>query len=51
MNEWFENNDYERDYSPSVYSFEANSLELVNPFDIPADQINYFDFEIFAPIK
>jgi predicted transcriptional regulator YdeE len=51
LDKWFKENGYERDYSQGVYSIEANKLKPINPFDIPADEINYFDFEIYAPIR
>ena len=51
LDEWFKESEYERDYSQGSYGFEANQLNPINPFDIPADEINYFDFEIYAPIK
>lgn len=51
LDEWFKESTYERDCSQGVYSLEANKLKPVNPFDIPADEIKYFDFEVYAPIK
>lgn len=51
LNEWFQESGYERDMTHGSFGFEANLLNPVNPFDIPADQIDYFDFEIYAPIK
>lgn len=51
LDEWFKESGYERDYSMGSYSLEANELTPVNPFDIPADQINDFNYTIYAPIK
>lgn len=51
LNEWFQDSGYERDMTHGSFGFEANRLNPVNPFDIPADQIDFFDFEIYAPIK
>ncbi|XEC97703.1 effector binding domain-containing protein [Paenibacillus tarimensis] len=51
LGDWFDGSKYERDYSHESFSFEANRLHPINPFEIPADEINFFDFEIFAPIK
>lgn len=48
---WFENSGYERDMSEGSLGFEANRLQPVNPFEIDADKIDYFDFDIYAPIK
>ncbi|WP_274362247.1 GyrI-like domain-containing protein [Paenibacillus thermotolerans] len=50
LNDWFKESSYQRDYRLGSYSFEANRLNPTNPFDIPADEINHFDFEIYAPI-
>ncbi|MCA0756847.1 effector binding domain-containing protein [Paenibacillus sp. N4] len=49
--DWFSNGPYERDVSEGSYGYEMNRLRPVNPFDIPADEIDYFDFDIYAPIK
>jgi len=51
LNQWIRDNGYERDTSEGSYSIEANPLTPVNPFDIPADVIEQFDFVIYAPIK
>jgi len=49
--EWFRNGPYERDISEGSLGFEMNRLHPVNPFEIPADEINEFDYDIYAPIK
>ncbi|MFX3633162.1 MAG: GyrI-like domain-containing protein [Candidatus Pristimantibacillus sp.] len=49
--EWFRTGPYERDMSEGSYGYERNGLHPINPFEIPADEIDYFDFDIFAPIK
>ncbi|WP_409340836.1 GyrI-like domain-containing protein [Paenibacillus sp. MBLB4367] len=51
LDEWFKNGEHERDMAEGSYSFEANRLHPVNPFLIPADVIDFFDFDIYAPIK
>ncbi|MEF3311378.1 GyrI-like domain-containing protein [Paenibacillus sp. GYB004] len=48
---WFKNGDFERDMTEGSYGYEMNRLTPVNPFHIPADVIDYFDFDIYAPIK
>ncbi len=49
--EWFRSGPYERDVDEGVLGFERNALTPVNPFHIPANVIDTFDFEIYAPIK
>ncbi|ULL18043.1 AraC family transcriptional regulator [Paenibacillus sp. H1-7] len=49
--DWFKNEGVERDCSEGSYGFEANRLKPVNPFHIPADVIDHFEFDIYAPIK
>jgi predicted transcriptional regulator YdeE len=49
--EWFTQSEYERDVQVGSFGYEMNSLHPVNPFEIPADVIDHFDFEIYAPIK
>ncbi|XID92867.1 GyrI-like domain-containing protein [Paenibacillaceae bacterium WGS1546] len=51
LNEWFRTEGLERDASEGSFGMEANRLKPVDPFSIPADEIDAFDFEIFAPIK
>jgi predicted transcriptional regulator YdeE len=51
LNEWFKAEGYERDYHEGSYGYEANRIQPVNPFDIPADTIDVFDYDIYAPIK
>ncbi|KIL38154.1 hypothetical protein SD70_28130 [Gordoniibacillus kamchatkensis] len=48
---WFRDTGRVRDVSEGSFSLEANSLQPVNPFDIPADEIDEFDFHIYAPIR
>ncbi|WP_373230754.1 GyrI-like domain-containing protein [Cohnella sp.] len=49
--EWFKSEGYERDLNEGSYGYEANRLKPVNPFLVPADEIDWFDFDIYAPIK
>ncbi|WP_282941076.1 GyrI-like domain-containing protein [Paenibacillus sp. RC67] len=51
LNEWFQTEKYERDMSDGAFGFEANRLKPINPFHIAADVIDFFDFDIYAPIK
>ncbi|WP_433620160.1 GyrI-like domain-containing protein [Paenibacillus cellulositrophicus] len=48
---WFEQGPYERDVRDGSFGYEMNRLQPVNPFEIPADDIDYFDYDIYAPIK
>ncbi|MCD9023620.1 effector binding domain-containing protein [Cohnella silvisoli] len=51
LGEWFGTEGYERDMNEGSYGYEANRLMPINPFDIPANEIDEFDFDIYAPIK
>ncbi|MCI3921259.1 VOC family protein [Paenibacillus sp. TRM 82003] len=48
--EWFRDGPYERDVALGSLGYEANRLFPTNPFDIPADEIDAFDYDIYAPI-
>jgi predicted transcriptional regulator YdeE len=48
--QWFRDSSYDRDISEGSFSYEKNPLQPVNPFDIPADVIDHFDYEIYAPL-
>jgi hypothetical protein len=48
---WFRGGPYERDVDEGSLGYERNALTPVNPFRIPANVIDTFDFEIYAPIK
>jgi hypothetical protein len=49
--DWFRDGPYERDVSEGSFGYEMNRLHPVNPFEIPADENDFFDFDIYAPIK
>lgn len=49
--DWFGKGPYERDVREGSYGYEANRLYPVNPFEISADAINSFDYDIYVPIK
>ncbi|NBD23791.1 GyrI-like domain-containing protein [Paenibacillus glycinis] len=51
LEQWFEREGIERDVTEGAFGFEANRLKPVNPFDIPRSDIDYFDYDIYAPIK
>ncbi|QYR23495.1 GyrI-like domain-containing protein [Paenibacillus sp. sptzw28] len=51
LNEWFKDNGCERDVAEGSFSLEVNRLKPTNPFLIPADEIDRFDFDVYAPIK
>lgn len=50
LSKWFADGTYARDTRKGSFGFEMNRLSPVNPFDVPADEITDFDFDIFAPI-
>ncbi|TJY42728.1 hypothetical protein E5161_07755 [Cohnella pontilimi] len=51
LSEWFRTGPYERDMSEGSLGYEMNPLQPVNPFEIPADKIDFFEYDIYAPIK
>ncbi|WP_435925589.1 effector binding domain-containing protein [Paenibacillus sp. DYY-L-2] len=48
---WFEQGPFQRDVGHGSFGFEMNRLAPVNPFEIPADKIDFFDYDIFAPLE
>ncbi|MFC0216416.1 GyrI-like domain-containing protein [Paenibacillus chartarius] len=50
LDAWFGRSGYTRNTGEGSFSYEANSLHPVNPFDISADEIAWFDYHIHAPI-
>jgi predicted transcriptional regulator YdeE len=48
---WFQEGDNERDMTDGSYGYEVNRLSPINPFHVPAETIDHFDFDIYAPIK
>lgn len=51
LSDWFRTEGYERDKNEGSYGYEANRLKPTNPFLVPADEIDDFDFDIYAPIQ
>ncbi|MEC0245466.1 GyrI-like domain-containing protein [Paenibacillus chitinolyticus] len=51
LEEWIGGSGYEPDNEEGVYSFEVNPLKPVNPFDIPADAIDAFHFDIYRAVR
>ncbi|WP_025025914.1 GyrI-like domain-containing protein [Caldalkalibacillus mannanilyticus] len=51
LNQWIEKEGFEIDTELGSYTLEPNRLTQFNPFDIPADEIQTFDFDILYPIK
>lgn len=47
---WFEQGPFQRDMEEGSFGYEMNRLHPINPFEIPADEIDFFDYDIFAPI-
>lgn len=51
IQEWMRAEGHEADDAEGVFGMEPNRLSPVNPFDIPADEIERFDFDIMIAIK
>ncbi|MFS0838612.1 GyrI-like domain-containing protein [Paenibacillus sp. 1P03SA] len=51
LEEWIGSSGYEPDNEEGVYSFEVNPLNPLNPFDIPADVIDAFHFDIYRAVR
>ncbi|MGI2295989.1 effector binding domain-containing protein [Paenibacillus sp. GXUN7292] len=51
IEEWIGREGYIKVTEEGVYGMEPNRLTPENPFDIPADRINRFDFDIMIAIK
>ncbi|WP_028545321.1 GyrI-like domain-containing protein [Paenibacillus taiwanensis] len=51
IDRWIREHEYERLSGHGSYSVEANRLQPVNPFHIPADVIEQFDYDIYVPVK
>lgn len=49
--EWIKEKGYEIDNATNAFSLEPNRLETYNPFEVPAHEIQAFDFDILYPIK
>ncbi|MGM7682285.1 GyrI-like domain-containing protein [Cytobacillus sp. Hm23] len=49
LNKWLKEKRYQIDNNS--LSLEPNRLDSFNPFEIPADEIQVFDFDILYPIK
>ncbi|WP_342416468.1 GyrI-like domain-containing protein [Paenibacillus sp. FSL R10-2782] len=48
--DWLDHNGYERNTAEGVYWIESNRLKPVNPFDIPSEEIQNFDYDIAIAI-
>ncbi|MFD1738878.1 effector binding domain-containing protein [Bacillus salitolerans] len=48
LNNWIKQEGYQIDEG---FTIEPNRLTSFNPFDIPADEITAFDFDLLYPIK
>lgn len=51
LTRWFLHGNHLRDTSYLSFRIEANALQPVNPFEIPAHVISYFDYDIYVPIQ
>ncbi|MGD6903378.1 GyrI-like domain-containing protein [Bacillus infantis] len=48
---WIKEEGYQIDHDADAFSLEPNRLDAFNPFDVPAHEIQAFDFDILYPIK
>ncbi|MGD6853877.1 GyrI-like domain-containing protein [Bacillus infantis] len=48
---WIKEEGYQIDHDTDAFSLEPNRLDAFNPFDVPAHEIQAFDFDILYPIK
>jgi predicted transcriptional regulator YdeE len=51
IEEWINREGLVKDTDEGVYGLEPNRIVPDNPFDIPADTIDRFDFDIMVAIK
>ncbi|MCA1035720.1 GyrI-like domain-containing protein [Bacillus infantis] len=51
LREWIKEEGYQIDLDADAFSLEPNRLDALNPFDVPAHEIQTFDFDILYPIK
>jgi hypothetical protein len=51
LREWTVSQGFAIDNSEGAWTVEANRLKPVNPFEIPAENIEAFDFDILYAIK
>lgn len=51
LSEWIKEKGYQIDNGTDAFSLETNRLDSFNPFEVPAHEIQAFDFDILYPIK
>ncbi|MCZ8513968.1 GyrI-like domain-containing protein [Paenibacillus filicis] len=51
IDEWIAREGLKKDTGDGVFGMEPNRLIPVNPFDIPADTIDRFDYDIMIAVK
>jgi predicted transcriptional regulator YdeE len=51
LKEWIKKEGYQIDNGLDAFSLEPNRLDTFNPFEVPAHEIQAFDFDILYPIK
>ncbi|MFS0673719.1 GyrI-like domain-containing protein [Ornithinibacillus sp. 179-J 7C1 HS] len=51
LKEWIIQEGYQIDNGTNAFSLEPNRLDTFNPFSVPANEIQAFDFDILYPIK
>jgi predicted transcriptional regulator YdeE len=51
LSDWIKREGLKPDYNKDAFSLEPNRLSSFDPFDMPADEIQDFDFDILYPIR
>ncbi|ANX13340.1 hypothetical protein ABE41_015130 [Fictibacillus arsenicus] len=51
LSEWIKEEGYQINHDTGAFSLEPNRLDTFNPFEVPAREIQAFDFDILYPIK
>ncbi|MBB6732380.1 effector binding domain-containing protein [Cohnella zeiphila] len=50
LDDWFAVTGHIRNTEEGSFGFDANRLKPIHPFDVPADEIDWFDYDIYVPI-
>lgn len=51
LSQWIRKEGHQIDYRPDAFTLELNRLSAFDPFNIPDDEIQDFDFDLLYPIK
>ncbi|GAA0374585.1 GyrI-like domain-containing protein [Bacillus horti] len=50
LGKWIEQEGHQVDYNLGAFTLEPNYLNSINTFEIPADEVHEYDFDILYPI-